>query len=86
MNKKGFFKITIWVGKNNSSVEFSGYKGRMNFGLSRQSSDDLYEFLQNIDFNFIELYHHRMLKATAEWGNEKQRANFENFLCRFYSL
>ena len=86
MRRKGFNIITIWVGKNNSSIEFSGYKGRMNFSLSRQSSSDLYDFLQNIDFEYIELYHHRTLKAVTEWTSEKQRANFENFLCRFYSL
>lgn len=86
MKKKGFNVVTIWVGKNNSSIEFAGYKGRMIFSLSRQGNNSLYEFLQNIDFGYIELYHHRTLKATAEWTSEKQRANFENFLCRFYSL
>lgn len=83
---KGFFAVIIRVGKNNSSVEFSGYKGRMNFSLSRQSSSDLYDFLQRIDFKYIELYHHKTLKAVAEWTSEKQRKEFENFLCRFYSL
>lgn len=84
--EKGFHTIRIWVGKNSSSVEFGGYKGRMNFNLSRQSNDDLYEFLQNIDFKRIELFHWRVLKAVADWTDEKQRKNFENFLCRFYSL
>lgn len=83
---KGFHTVWIWVGKNSSSVEFQGYKGRMNFSLSRRGNNDLYEFLQNIDFEYIELYHHKVLKAEADWTDEKQRANFENFLCRFYSL
>ena len=86
MKRKGFNIVIIWVGKNNSSIEFTGYKGRMIFSLSRRGSDDLYEFLQNINFKYIELYHLKVLKAAAEWTSEKQRANFENFLCRFYSL
>lgn len=71
MNKKGFKSIRIWINKNNISVEFVGYKGRMNFSL--YSSGDLYEFLQNIDFDYIELYHHKVLKAEADWTSEKTK-------------
>ena len=34
MNKKGFKLIRIWVNKNDVSIEFQGYKGRMHFSLN----------------------------------------------------
>lgn len=84
MNKKGFKSIRIWINKNNISVEFVGYKGRMNFSL--YSGGDLYEFLQNIDFDYIELYHHKVLKAEADWTSEKQRDEFNRYFCNFFDL
>ena len=65
MNKKGFKLIRIWVNKNDVSIEFQGYKGRMRFSLSGGS--DLYKFLQNINFDHVELYHHKVLKAEADF-------------------
>lgn len=82
--KKGFNSILIWVNKNNISVEFVGYKGRMTFSLNR--GDDLYDFLQNIDFKYIDLYHHRVLKAEADWEDEEQRNKFNKYLCSFFNL
>lgn len=84
--KKGFHTIRIWVGNSNSSVEIAGLKGRMNFSLSRQSSSDLYDFLQNIDFKYIELYHHKVLKSEADWEDEEQRNEFNKYLCSFFNL
>lgn len=82
--KKGFNSILIWVNKNDISVEFYGYKGRMIFSLNR--SNDLYNFLQNIDFKYIVLYHHRVLKAEADWEDQKQRNEFDKYLCSFFGL
>ncbi len=84
MNKKGLKSIIIWVNKNNISVEFVGYKGRMNFSL--YNGGDLYEFLQNIDFDYIELYHHKVLKAEADWTSEKQRDEFNRYFCNYFDL
>lgn len=81
---KGFKMIRIWVGKNNISVEFAGYKGRMSFSLNR--GDDLFDFLHNISFKYIELYHHRILKAEADWEDKKQIDEFDKYLCRFFDL
>ena len=85
MNKKGFKLIRIWVNKNDVSIEFQGYKGRMRFSLN--SGCDLYEFLQNIDFDYVELYHHKVLKAEADFtsGEEKQQ-EFYNKLCGYFNL
>lgn len=85
MNKKGFKLIRIWVNKNDVSIEFQGYKGRMRFSL--YSGSDLYEFLQNIDFDYVELYHHKVLKAEADFtdGEEKQQ-DFYNKLCGYFNL
>lgn len=85
MNKKGFKLIRIWVNKNDVSIEFQGYKGRMHFSLN--SGGDLYEFLQNIDFDYVELYHHKVLKAEADStsGEEKQQ-DFYNKLCGYFNL
>lgn len=85
MNKKGFKLIRIWVNKNDVSVEFQGYKGRMHFSLN--SGGDLYEFLQNINFDYVELYHHKVLKTEADFtsGEEKQQ-DFYNQFCKFFNL
>lgn len=85
MNKKGFKLVRVWINKNNISIEFQGYTGRMNFSLNR--AGDLYDFLQNISFDYIELYHHRVLKFEADFteGEEKQQ-NFYNELCRYFDL
>lgn len=85
MNKKGFKLIRIWVNKNDVSIEFQGYKGRMHFSLN--SGGDLYEFLQNINFDYAELYHHKVLKAEADFtsGEEKQQ-DFYNKLCGYFNL
>lgn len=85
MNKKGFKLIRIWVNKNDVSIEFQGYKGRMHFSLN--SGGDLYEFLQNINFDYVELYHHKVLKAEADFisGEEKQQ-DFYNKLCGYFNL
>lgn len=85
MDKKGFKTIRIWINKSNISIEFQGYKGRMNFSLYNGS--DLYEFLQNINFDYVELYHHKVLKAEADFtsGEEKQQ-EFYNKLCKYFNL
>ena len=48
---------------------------------------DLYEFLQNINFDYVELYHHKVLKAEADFisGEEKQQ-DFYNKLCGYFNL
>ena len=84
MNKKGFKLVRVWVNKNNISVEFQGYKGRMIFSLNRAS--DLYDFLQNIDFDYIEVYHHRVLKLEADFTVEKEQEEFYNQFCKFFNL
>lgn len=48
MNKKGFKLIRIWINKNDVSIEFQGYKGRMRFSLSGGS--DLYKFFTEYQF------------------------------------
>lgn len=58
----------------------------MNFSLSRQSSSDLYDFLQNIDFKYIELYHHKVLKSEADWEDEEGMNEFNKYLCSFFEL
>lgn len=85
MNKKGFKLIRVWVNKNDVSIEFQGYKGRMRFSLSGGS--DLYAFLQNINLDYVELYHHKVLKAEADFtsGEEKQQ-DFYNKLCGYFNL
>jgi hypothetical protein len=85
MNKKGFRLIRIWVNKNDVSIEFQGYKGRMHFSLN--SGSDLYEFLQNINFDYVELYHHKVLKAEADFTSvEEKQQDFYNKLCGYFNL
>lgn len=85
MNKKGFKLIRIWVNKNDVSIEFQGYKGRMHFSLN--SGGDLYEFLQNINFDYVELYHHKVLKAEADFtSREEKQQDFYNKLCGYFNL
>ena len=85
MNKKGFKLIRIWVNKNDVSIEFQGYKGRMRFSLSNGS--DLYEFLQNIDFDYVELYYYRVLKFEADFtSREEEQQDFYNKLCKYFNL
>lgn len=57
----------------------------MRFSLS--GGGDLYEFLQNINFDYVELYHHKVLKAEADFtsGEEKQQ-DFYNKLCGYFNL
>ena len=84
MNKKGFKTIRIWINKSNISIEFQGYKGRMNFSL--YSGSDLYAFLQNINFDYIEVYHHKVLKLEADFTSEEKQQDFYNKLCRYFNL
>lgn len=81
---KGFNTIRIWIGKSNVSVEFVGHTGRMRFSLYKGS--DLYDFIQEIDFKYIELYHHKVLKAEADWTDEKQKNEFNRFFCNYFDL
>ena len=82
--KKGLDTVRIWISKSNVSVEFVGYTGRMRFSLYNGS--DLYVVIQNIDFKYIELYHHKVLKAEADWTDEKQRNEFNRFFCNYFDL
>lgn len=81
---KGFDTVRIWIGKSNMSVEFVGYTGRMRFSLYKGS--DLYDFIQEIDFKYIELYHNKVLKAEADWTDAEQRNEFNRFFCNYFDL